>query len=320
VTAEGVVPQTQLTTGGGVSADDAWRVLRDHGRMRLLRDCVRRFRGADGATHARAIAFQVSVAVFPFAVAILGLAATLRAGTLNDVVRHTLSKVTPGSSKTLLSAASRSHAGTSGELALWAGVASGVIAITIAMAEIERASNRLYGIGQDRPTARKYGRALVLALTAGVFSMIGFLVMVAGSAIGQSLAAAYHWSPDARTAWAVTRWPVGIALSWISVTVIFGRTPRRRQPDKSWLAIGALLSLVLWLAFTGLLALYVANSSTFGSTYGPLTGVIALLLWANLSAFALLLGVAFNAQLESVRATAASHRVHAPSARRVATR
>jgi uncharacterized BrkB/YihY/UPF0761 family membrane protein len=36
--------------------------------------------------------------------------------------------------------------------------------------------------------------------------------------------------------------------------------------------------------------------------YGPLTAFIALLLWANLTAVALFLGIAFAAQLEAARA------------------
>jgi uncharacterized BrkB/YihY/UPF0761 family membrane protein len=62
------------------------------------------------------------------------------------------------------------------------------------------------------------------------------------------------------------------------------------------------VSLALWLLVTGLLALYVAWGASFGTTYGPLTGVFALLLWANLSSVALFLGIAFAAQLEAVRA------------------
>jgi uncharacterized BrkB/YihY/UPF0761 family membrane protein len=46
----------------------------------------------------------------------------------------------------------------------------------------------------------------------------------------------------------------------------------------------------------------VQTSSSFGSTYGPLTGVMALLLWAYLTSIALFLGIAFAAQLEAVRA------------------
>ena len=88
----------------------------------------------------------------------------------------------------------------------------------------------------------------------------------------------------------------------MSFTVILERAPRRQQPAYSWLAFGSGVSLVLWLLLTGLLALYVVKSASFGTTYGPLTGIFALLLWANLSSVALFLGVAFAAQLEAVRA------------------
>jgi uncharacterized BrkB/YihY/UPF0761 family membrane protein len=85
--------------------------------------------------------------------------------------------------------------------------------------------------------------------------------------------------------------------------LLFRAAPRRRQPAPSWLAVGSGLAVLLWFAFTGLLALYLsAASSTFGRTYGPLTGVIAILLWTFLISLALYLGVAFAAQLEAVRA------------------
>ena len=58
--------------------------------------------------------------------------------------------------------------------------------------------------------------------------------------------------------------------------------------------------------YVGLLALYVARSGSFGTAYGPLTGIFALLLWANLSSVALFLGIAFAAQLEAVRAGASA--------------
>ena len=48
-------------------------------------------------------------------------------------------------------------------------------------------------------------------------------------------------------------------------------------------------------------------SSTFGQTYGPLAGFVALLLWTLLASIALLYGVAIAAQLEAVRAGVPAH-------------
>ncbi len=65
--------------------------------------------------------------------------------------------------------------------------------------------------------------------------------------------------------------------------------------------MGAGAALVLWLVFSLLLSVYLHGSSAFGTVYGPLTGVIALLLWSQLTSIALLLGVAVSAQLEALR-------------------
>jgi uncharacterized BrkB/YihY/UPF0761 family membrane protein len=53
---------------------------------------------------------------------------------------------------------------------------------------------------------------------------------------------------------------------------------------------------------TALLAAFVRTSGSFGAVYGPLTAVMALLLWALMTGIALFLGLSFAAQLEAVRA------------------
>lgn len=63
---------------------------------------------------------------------------------------------------------------------------------------------------------------------------------------------------------------------------------------------------MLWLLSTAALAAYIQGSGAFGATYGPLAAVLALLLWANLSALALFYGIASAAQLEARRAGVAA--------------
>jgi hypothetical protein len=52
---------------------------------------------------------------------------------------------------------------------------------------------------------------------------------------------------------------------------------------------------LLWFAFTGLLALYLGLSTTFGQTYGPLAGMIGILAWALLTSLAAYLGLTLAA-------------------------
>lgn len=70
----------------------------------------------------------------------------------------------------------------------------------------------------------------------------------------------------------------------------------------SWLALGSAVAVVLTAGATLLLAAYVALSGSFGDVYGPLAGVVALLLWALLSSIAFFYGTAVCAQLECLRA------------------
>jgi YihY family inner membrane protein len=170
------------------------------------------------------------------------------------------------------------------------------------MGQIERGANRIYGIERDRPFPRKYGRAIVLALAAGLPLGLGFVVLVAGEAVGDAVADSAGWADSGSRWWGVLDIPVGLALAWVASAVIFRWSPRRVQPGYTWLAFGSALHLLLWVSATWLLALYVEESGAFGAVYGPLTAFIALLLWANLTAVALFLGIAFAAQLEAARA------------------
>jgi YihY family inner membrane protein len=295
------VPETRAMGGGELSADDAWTTLRRYGGWKLVRDSFIRFRYGDGFTNARALGLQLCLAIIPLVVALLGLAGALHQTKAAQVLVRTLRGLVPGNGGDSLNAALRAG-GTGGRLALVLGLAAGVVALTTAMGQVERGANRIYGVERDRPTLAKYGVALGNALTAGIASLLGFVIIVAGGVAVDAAAQVYGWSPATRAVWGALRWPVGTLLALLSITALLRYAPRRRQPGHSWLAVGAVVTLALWLAFSLLLALYVARSTSFGSTYGPLTGVLALLLWANLTSVAVFLGTAFAAQLEAVRA------------------
>jgi uncharacterized BrkB/YihY/UPF0761 family membrane protein len=68
------------------------------------------------------------------------------------------------------------------------------------------------------------------------------------------------------------------------------------------MAAGGAMATLLWVAFSFLLALYLNLDSGVARTYGPVLGVIGAILWSYLTGLALLLGLAFCAELESVRA------------------
>jgi YihY family inner membrane protein len=288
------VPETYELEG-----DDALETLRSTGWVQLLKDAFQRFRAADGFSHSRALAFQVMLTLLPFLIAVVGLATALHTEDIRDLVTRSADRLAPGPAGQLFTQAVRQGAKTAvsgGLTALLLGAAAALTSATLAMGQIERGANRLYGIEQDRPTTEKYLNGFKLACTAGLLTVVAFVMIVAGSDLaGKSGVLSGLWS--------FLRWPLSIALVIGAFALLFKAAPRRRQPAWSWLAVGSGVSVLLWFVFTGLLALYLdLSSGTFGRTYGPLTGVIAVLLWAFLTSLAIYLGLAFAAQLEAVRA------------------
>jgi YihY family inner membrane protein len=296
---------TSVPPTAGLEGDDALETLRATGRRRLALDAFDRFRAADGFSHARALAFQFAVTLVPALITVVGLATALDQESFTRVVRDVLDDMAPGAAGDLITEAlSQGSSGArqeNGEVALTLGGLATLIAGTTAFGQLERGANRIYGVERDRPPLRKYGVAALLMLTAGVATVLAAVLLVAG----ETLARAAGWG----AAFDILRWPIAIVLVVVALALLFEIAPRRRQPEASWLAVGSGLSALLWLAFTGVLALLIGATDNFGATYGPLAGTIAVLLWTLLSAVALLLGLAFAAQLEAVRAGVTATRV-----------
>ena len=287
-----------------LSGDDAWQMLRRNGRRRLLRDAFQRLRWSDGMSHSRSLAFLIALAAIQGIIALVGVATAFGGSAVSDVIVGAVKGAAPGPVAGLLTDAVTQAQGTGSAhnyLPLLLGATGWLVTAVTAMGQMERGLNRLYGVEQDRPFTRKYGLALLLAASGGVLlaAAIGLL------AFGRALSAA---TSNRAAAWAldVGSWPVALIVLGACIALLFRWCPRRRQPAWSWLAFGAGVALVLCSLITVGLGTFFRHSADFGETYGPLAGIVALLVWGLLSSTALFFGASVAAQLEAVRAHAAA--------------
>jgi YihY family inner membrane protein len=286
------VPETWELTGS-----DARETLGEVGLGRLFRDAFQRLRAADGFSHARSMAFLTVLILVQGVIALVGFVSAAGEGRVSNAIETTLRDAYPEPAGSVLTdAIKQAHeAGAQGRyLALTLGTVAALITGTTLLGQIERAMNRIYGIERDRPTARKYGRAFLLALSAGILSVAGFVAMSLGDTAVRSLGGGMA------DVWRIVRWPLAVVLLIGATACVFRWSPRRHQPAWSWLALGATASVALVVAVTLALHAILALSASFGETYGPLAGFVALLLWGLLTSLALLYGVAIAAQLEAV--------------------
>jgi YihY family inner membrane protein len=268
----------------------------------VVADAFRRLRAADGFSHARSMAFLTSLIFVQAVIALVGLAHAWSADPLGRTIVDTLNSVVPGATNLLLREAVEQARSTQVETAtswipLVLGTLGAVVTGTTLLGQLERALNRTYGVERDRPTLSKYARAAVLCLTAGLAAVVAFGVMTFGREVTVG-----RGPTGFVTAWNLVRWPLAAVLFAAATAAVYRWAPRRRQPRWTWLMGGAIVSVGLFAILTAILDALFGLSSTFGETYGPLAGLVALSLWSYAVSLALLLGGALAAQAEAVRA------------------
>lgn len=242
---------------------------------------------------AAGVAFYAFLAIFPAAAAIIAIW-----GFLFDpaVIRQEvllLRGFLPPQAFTLLSdqveALLAVHSGNLGlttllstALALWSARA-GVAALIRGLNAIHHLPNRSGHWHQLR--------AIVLT-----FVLVGLVLAALTMAVVMPLIAAYL--PDMAERWmlAESNLMLGILAGVLAVSLAYRLGPnysRTKPPLLSW---GLVVAVVLWVLATRGFMLYLANFPSYNRVYGSIGAVVVLLMWLYVSAYAVLLGAAVDAE------------------------
>jgi membrane protein len=262
----------------------------------VLKRTFKEFLADDAMGLAQQIAYSSLLAFFPSVVLLVGLLGLIDA---YDDLQTFLAPVAPGAVIDLLEQfqTSSSEKGTSA-IAFVFGAAGAVWAASGAMNTIVKSINRAYSRLETRPFWKLRLTSILLVLVSGLTLAGLLLVIVVGGPLGEAIAekaglgGAFEWT------WNILRWPIAFVGILLFFALVYYLAPNADVRDWHWISPGSLLGSLLWLALSGLFALYTSFSSSYDETYGTLAGGIILLLWLNYSAFALLFGAELNAELD----------------------
>jgi YihY family inner membrane protein len=252
-------------------------------------------RDADGFAHARAIGFQIVLSTLPALIFFVAVSVWSGSQILQSSMEGIVTTLTPGPTSDVLQEAVEQGEDNARRNVL-AMVLGGLTALTsgaVAMSQVQQGGSRLYGIDQDRTTTKRHGMSLLLSLSVGLLLAGAFVALAFGSTIADAV--------EGESIWLWLRWPLAALTAVVALAALYKVAPNRDQPRISWLIVGGLTATALLVLFSAGLAVFLSVSSTFGDTYGPLAGLIGLLIWAQLTGIALLAGLAFAAQLEAER-------------------
>jgi membrane protein len=163
------------------------------------------------------------------------------------------------------------------------------------------ACNSIYEVDEGRPFWKLKPLQLAVTLAIILLAAVVALALVLSGPIVGALGSSIGISDTALTVWRFAKWPAMVILVLLIFGVLYYAAPNARVSGVRWVTGGALLALVVWIAASLLLALYVSNFGSYDKTYGTLGGVVVFLLWLWITNMAILLGAELNAETERAR-------------------
>ena len=253
------------------------------------------------------IAYSSLLAFFPAVAFVIG---ALGLFNLFDNLERLLDPIAPEGVIMFITNLEKDSGGGTSAVAFAIGFFGAVWVASGAMGTIMKAVNRAYELQETRPFWKTRWIAIVLVIATGITTAGVFLLIVVGGSLGDAIAkkaglgGAFQWT------WAIVRWPLTFCAILLFFALVYYLGPNMRQRSWKWVTPGSILGAALWLALSGLFALYVTFAGNYTKTYGTLASGIILLLWLNYSAVAVLYGAELNSELDrqaDIRAAGGEH-------------
>jgi membrane protein len=272
-----------------------------------LKRSFRSFMADDAMGLAQQIAYSSLLAFFPAMAFVVGALGLFH---LFDDVESLLDPIAPNGVIKFITSLQHDSGGGTSAAAFIVGLFGAVWAASGAMGSVIKAVNRAYEMQETRPFWRVRGIAILLVVMTGITTALVFLLIVVGGKLGEAiskkagLSGAFDWT------WNIVRWPIAFAAILFFFAFVYYLAPNRDQRSWKWITPGSIVGGALWLALSGLFALYVHYAGHYTKTYGSIASGVILLLWLNYSAFALLFGAELNSELDrqaDIRAAGGEH-------------
>jgi membrane protein len=241
------------------------------------------------------VAYSSLLAFFP---AVAFLVGALGIFDLYDNVIALLDPIAPQGVIDFISTLQKDSGEGASAAAFVIGFFGAVWAASGAMGSIIKAVNRAYERQETRAVWRVRLIAVLLVVATGITTAGVFLLIVVGGALGDAIAEKAGLGTVFHVTWGILRWPVAFCAILLFFALIYYLAPNMDHRNWKWVTPGSVLGGLLWLALSGLFALYVTFAGNYTKTYGTIASGIILLLWLNYSAFALLYGAELNSELD----------------------
>jgi membrane protein len=259
-----------------------------------------------------ALSYYFLFALFPALLFLTALVAVLPVPGLGDHLLDYLAEVLPAAAAALIRRTVGESLGVARRSLLSLGAVAALWGASGGMTSIVTALNGALAVHDSRPWWRKRLVAMGLTLVFSFFTVGAVLLLVFGERVGQTVAGEVGLGGLFAATWAVARWLAAAGAALVGIALVYRLAPAASPPTR-WITPGSLVALAGWLLASVSLRLAVANLGGANAVYGPIAGIILLMLWLYLSGVALLVGAEVDGVILHAAAESPSHPVRAAS-------
>ncbi len=245
------------------------------------------------------VAFFVFLAVFPAVAAIIAIWGTVYDPSVIRTQIDLLKGFLPPEAFALVMSQVESLLAVRGPQLGWTTLLSTVLALWSARAGVAALIRGLNAVHHlpNRPGGHHQLRAILLTLVLIGLALAAMIATVIAPILIQALPLPLddaYWLHYANLA-------LGLVLLVLAVGIAYRAGPNHmavRPPLFTW---GLLVAVVLWAVSARGFMIYLANFPSYNRIYGSIGAVVVLLIWLYVSAYAVLLGAAVDAELSRRR-------------------
>ena len=184
---------------------------------------------------------------------------------------------------------------SSGIFIIIVGILISLFSLSGAVSNIISAVNAIYETSETRKFVKLRLTSLTFIGIGGILAILvtGLLVL------NDSFLVSIGVPQLVATMIIIVRWIVIAALVAVSLSVFYRYAPDRGNPHWQWVTWGSCIATAIWLVGTTLFFIYARYFAHFTDSYSIFAGIIVLMTWLNLTAFAILIGAEINFRLEN---------------------
>lgn len=149
--------------------------------------------------------------------------------------------------------------------------------------------NRIFELEESRPTVRRFGVSVLIAIPLALLVLGAMLVAARG----------HGWLDlgPVQIVWSVARWLLVVVLLWTATALLIRYAPNGNEPV-GWVTVGGVVVIVAWIVASLVFGWWVFSMANYKTPFGTSIAMLTLVGYLYTSAIVLLVGAQIDQLLQ----------------------